>query len=71
MGRDRRNEIANVETAEDVDVMKVEILLLKGQVKKERDRNTRLEQYTRRENTRLLMSRRPRTRTLKPCSRKF
>ena len=39
---------------EDVDVMKVEILLLKRQVKKERDRNTRLEQYTRRENIRLL-----------------
>ena len=39
---------------EDVDVMKTEILLLKGQVKKERDRNTRLEQYTRRENIRLL-----------------
>ena len=33
---------------------KAEILLLKGQVKKERDRNTRLEQYTRRENIRLL-----------------
>ena len=39
---------------EDVDVMKTEILLLKGQVKKQRDRNTRLEQYTRRENIRLL-----------------
>ena len=39
---------------EDVDVMKVEVLLLKGQVKKERDRNTRLEQYSRRENIRLL-----------------
>ena len=39
---------------EDVDVMKAEILLLKGQVKKERDRNTRLEQYTRRENIRQL-----------------
>ena len=35
---------------EDVDVMKAEILLLNGQVKKESDRNTRLEQYTRREN---------------------
>ena len=34
--------------------MKAEILLLKGQVKKERDRNTRLEQYTHRENIRLL-----------------
>ena len=39
---------------EDVDIMKVEILLLKGQVKKERDRNTRLEQYTLGENIRLL-----------------
>ena len=39
---------------EDVDVMKAEILLLKAQVKKERDRNTRLKQYTRRENIRLL-----------------
>ena len=40
---------------EDIDVMKAEILLLKGQVKKERDnRNTRLEQYTRQENIRLL-----------------
>ena len=39
---------------EDVDVMKAEILLLKGQVKKEGDRNTRLEQDTRRENIRLL-----------------
>ena len=39
---------------EDVDVMKAEILLSKGQVKKERDRNTRLEQHTRRENIRLL-----------------
>ena len=39
---------------EDVDVMTAEILLLKGQVKKGRDRNTRLEQYTRRENIRLL-----------------
>ena len=35
---------------EDVDVMKAEILLLNEQVKKESDRNTRLEQYTRREN---------------------
>ena len=34
--------------------MKAEILLLKEQVKKERDRNTRLEQYTRRENIRRL-----------------
>ena len=39
---------------EDVDVMKAEILLLKGQVKKERDRNTRLEQYTHQESIRLL-----------------
>ena len=31
----------------DVDVMKAEILLLKGQVKKERDRNARLEQHIR------------------------
>ena len=35
---------------EEVDVMKAETLLLKGQVKKERDRNTRLEQHTRRKN---------------------
>ena len=56
---------------EDVDVMKVEVLLLEWQVKKERDKNMRLEQYTRRENIRLLNSRAPRTRTLKPCSRKF
>ena len=39
---------------EDVDDMNSEILLLKEQVKKERERNTRLEQYTRRENIRLL-----------------
>ena len=38
------------EQCEDVDVMKAEILLLKEQVKKEGDRNTRLEQYIRREN---------------------
>ena len=40
--------------SEDADVMKAEILLLKGQAKKEMDRNTRLEHYTRRENIRLL-----------------
>ena len=57
---------------EDADVMKAEILLLKGQVKREGDnRNTRLEQYTRQENIRLLNVKRLRTRTLKPCSRKF
>ena len=38
----------------DIDIMKAEIVLLKGQVKKKRDRNTRLEQYTRQENIRLL-----------------
>ena len=37
-----------------LDVMKAEILLLKEQVKKERDKSMILEQYTRRENIRLL-----------------
>ena len=39
---------------EDVDVMKAEILLFEGQVKKERNRNMTLEHYTCRENIRLL-----------------
>ena len=56
------------EQCEDVDVMKAEILLLKEQVKKERDRNTRLEQYTRQENIRLLnVKETENENTLKPC----
>ena len=57
---------------EDIDITKAEILLLKGPVKNERDRNTILDQYTRRKSIRLLNVKETEDEnTVKPCSRKF